>query len=187
MRYLVIIVLLAVALLFAQPAMKTQVADAGGDTSSILGGKGNVISGQFSLAFGKGVNVGNDYVAAFYDSLTPGKLAVNYPNPNSALHCNGSMATSVETIDIPDTYLLEDAKYHTIFTEGDGITLTLPPATTYKGRRYYIRNTDELETVTLDVIASGGNIERDLSITLYEDEGIVVQSDGTDWWKISDF
>jgi len=64
--------------------------------NSILGGSGNQVSNQYSLAFGKGVIVDDpdDYVAAFFSDepgAHPGKVGINEPSPTAELEVNGTV------------------------------------------------------------------------------------------------
>jgi len=156
-----------------------------GTYSAIPGGYHNVVSADYSLAFGRSVSVSDNYVTAFYDTTYPGMVSVNRPSPHSTLHYNGSEASAYETTDT--SYALGTLD-HTLFTTGE-ITVTLPSGSTYDGRIYYIRNTDTdaADDVTLDVVGGGGSIERGVNYIIQNDTGVIVQSDGTNWWIIADY
>ena len=137
------------------------------------------------MSFGREVTVSDDYVTAFYEDYYRGKVGINEPEPHSTIHYDGSEASAYETTDT--SYALGTID-HTLFTEGE-ITVTLPSASTFDGRIYYIRNTDQdaSDDVTLDVTTGGGQIELSTSHTIENDTGVIVQSDGTNWWLISTY
>jgi len=152
-----------------------------GARSAIIGGATNTVSGDYSLAFGRSVSVNNSYVTAFYDGDYPGKLGINEPSPNSTLHYDGSEASAFTSKTSNYTLTVND---HTVFTT-NAITITLPDADECGGRIYYIRNTDE--TYTLKIDGGSTNIERVTDIDIPPDEGVIVQSDGSNWWVIADY
>jgi hypothetical protein len=62
-----------------------------GTFSAILGGYDNTVSANFSQAFGRSVSVNDDYITAFYDDSYPGKVGINEPDPDEALHVVGTV------------------------------------------------------------------------------------------------
>jgi len=159
----------------------------GVDWCVIPGGRSNAITEdtEYSLAFGRKVVVSQDYVAAFFSDDTSGsyrgKLSVNEPDPHSTLHYDDSEASAYTTKNANYTLTTND---HSIFTI-NVITITLPDADAFGGRIYYVRNTDDTDNLTLN--GGGDNIEGGASITIPPNEGVIVQSDGDDWWVIADY
>ena len=166
--------------------MTTDANTINGTHSVIPGGYNNEVTGDFSLAFGRGVSVPDDYVAAFFTS--GGKLGINEPEPHSTLHADGSMATKFlrrsTDIDLSSGTLGEEN--FTILATA-AIDVTLPNATTCAGRIYAIRNISG-GIVTVDVDDSG-DIENEDDIDIPAGEGVIIQSEGTtnDWWIIENF
>ncbi len=64
------------------------------DTASYslaFGHKDTIMNCEHSMAFGNGVRVDNDYIAAFYNEDNPGKVGINQPDPEAELHVNGTV------------------------------------------------------------------------------------------------
>jgi len=93
------------------------------------------IDGDYSLAFGNGVTVDDDYVSAFYNSTNPGKVEINNPDPHSSLQFDGSFATTmlVTGSDVDLSSGTAGEENFTILATA-AITVTLPDATTCGGR-----------------------------------------------------
>ena len=112
-----------------------------GTYSVIPGGYHNVVSGDYSLAFGNSVTVDSNYVTAFYNDTLPGRIGINNPNPHSTLQADGSFATAIRSINsAPDT--LNESDYTVIVDVSDSSTIYIPDPTTCKGRIYFFRNKD---------------------------------------------
>lgn len=169
-----------------------------GDFSAVVGGSFNSVSGFYSQAFGRKVVVPQSYVAAFFsddsaDGAYRGKLSVNEPNPTSTLHYDGSEASAWEEYTTDDGTYDMDTDDHTLFVDGNNITVTLPdpnPTTgdNCPGRIYYIKNTSDDDADSVDVDPSGAvSIDGQTNLYLYSMEGWIIQANDEDWWIIAKF
>lgn len=70
--------------------------------------------------------------------------------------------------------------HHVVFATGNNSDITLPSASANTGREYIIRNRDSSSSVSVSVVASGGNVS-DSSIGT--NTSMTFISDGTDWWS----
>jgi len=159
------------------------------DYSVVPGGGDNSVSGDYSLAFGKDVTVTADYVTAFYDDDYPGKLGINEPGPTSTLHYDGSEASAWAEKNADYTLTVSD---HTIFVDGNGVTLTLPDpdagVDNCPGRIYYIKNISETTADSVNVDPPAGSLIEHLGNKyLHAGEGWVIQADAIRWWIISKY
>ena len=107
----------------------------------------------------------------------------------SSIHLNGTISTRVRTLDGTDNYdLLQDD--HTIIVNLDdtAVTLTLPAASSCKGRQYKIKRDAEAGNnarLTLDT-SDGGDIDEHPTYIVANNLGVCeVVSDGTQWWIMS--
>jgi len=172
--------------------MKTNSNTVSGDYSVVPGGLDNEITSntEYSLAFGRSVSVSSDYIAAFFSSSYKGKLGINEPDPHSTLHYDGSEASA--WAEKTANYTLTGTD-HTIFVDGNGVTLTLPdpdPTTgdNCPGRIYYIKNasSDDADSVDVDP-SSTVTIDGETNLYLHSMEGWIIQADDDEWWIIAKF
>ncbi len=123
--------------------------------------------------------------AKSYDSVMVGGSAV----PNSTLQVDGSMSLAIRRVTANTTVNQTD---NTVLVAPSApVTVTLPDASTVKGRIYTIKkilagavpdNIDNSVTIT---VAGGGQIEGGTSYAIYNAWTFVtVQSDGTAWFII---
>lgn len=123
-----------------------------------------------------------------------GRIAFNYLSAlegglTSSIHLNGTIATRVRTLDGTDDYdLLQDDHTIIVNLNSSAVTLTLPAASTCKGRQYKIKRDAEARNnarLTLDA-ADGGDIDDDPEFEISGNLGVCeVVSDGTQWWVLS--
>ena len=115
--------------------------------------------------------------------ITPaGNVGIGTTEPNSFLHCYGSFATRVHTVTV-DTTL--GANHHVVLVNAsDGNrTITLPNATTCKGRQYIIKKIDSSSNTVTISAQSEQTIDGQSSVDITEQYGIVrVVSDGSNWY-----
>ena len=115
------------------------------------------------------------------------KVGVNNSTPGSGLHVNSSFATAIAAKS--SDYTLTGAD-HTILIDcsSGNVTLTLPTAVGCAGRIYMIKRIDD--TANAANINSNGSEEiegstNSASVTAMG--SIVIQSDNSGWWKISEY
>jgi len=114
-----------------------------------------------------------------------GYVGVLTSSPNSMLDVNGSVSTAIAAYAAAHT---ADENDYTMLVSGT-TTITLPDAATCAGRTYVIKNVD---VNTVSIISNGGDLDGtdidgaatyDLATQYYS---VTVQSDGSDWWIISE-
>jgi hypothetical protein len=114
-----------------------------------------------------------------------GYVGVSTSSPTSTLHVTGSVAKSITTKTANYTATVND---HTIICDNTGgaITISLPAASGCSGRVYVIKKVSGiLLNVTIDPNAAetiDGSSSRVLTLQY---EGVMIQSDGSNWFVIS--
>lgn len=139
------------------------------------------------------------FCCVFIFSLFPSQTGINTDKPLSTLDVNGSIGSSIVTAS--GSLDLTAANYYTvIYTGGSSIpTFTLPDPTLCKGRIYRLVNaasSTNYHAITLSrpiFIYSGRSVNK-IEISMYTTNGglsdstiqntAVIQSDGTNWWRI---
>ncbi len=102
--------------------------------------------------------------------------------PNSALQVDGSFSLPIKSIS--SSYSLLDTD-HTIISRGADVTL--PSANGRKGRIYIIKNVSSSSDLTVSTSGSDEiDGEDELEIESGKGQVFTLQSDGADWWIISD-
>jgi hypothetical protein len=140
-------------------------------------------------ATGSGVNnnlqigaKGSGYTALGVTSggTLQGNVGVGVGTPTSALHINGSLATSIRESTV--TAITVAATDHTvIYTTTTGIpAFTLPAATTCSGREYRLVN----YSATAGTVSSYTAFTGIAATTILAQSSIVVQSNGTTWRRV---
>ena len=105
----------------------------------------------------------------------------------SKLTVGGSFATPSPTPDVSTTYTFTDLDHTKTFDtslNGANTVVTIPDATSCPGREYYIKVTNG--TFGADISPTVGFIEGSATYSILSGEGVIIQSDGTDWWVIAD-
>ncbi|WP_295122496.1 hypothetical protein [uncultured Chitinophaga sp.] len=101
----------------------------------------------------------------------------------STLNVEGSLSAAIRTITAAGAILDND---YTVLVQIGGAgtnTVSLPDATTSKGRIYNIKKLPAGAENILEITSAGGTIEGAASTTITVDySGIQVQSDGTNWY-----
>ena len=167
-------------------------------------GSGNILIGKYLTSFASSttdnqMNIGN---TIFATGMTTAGAKVGIGNgnnaPKSTLDVGGSISKPIVVKN--GDYTATDADHTIIFyyPQGTGeVVLTLPEASTCKGRIYYIRTIETTTSADRLVIAahSGDLIDGEIEIEIgfqgldldYGQivDGVVIQSDGTMWWMIS--
>jgi hypothetical protein len=69
-------------------------------------------------------------------------------------------------------------------TTAHGITVTLPSAADYKGRRYIFKKTKATHSLAIQATAIDDGSEISMN---NKNEAITVMSDGSQWWVIAKF
>jgi hypothetical protein len=114
-----------------------------------------------------------------------GNVGVGTATPIATLDVNGSLAMNLNTINADYTITNTDSYYTLICnTSTNTITVTLPTASTNNGRVLIIKRVG-VNSVTIDVQGSetiDGAVSRLLNANY---RGVVVQSDGINWFVIS--
>lgn len=157
-----------------------------GEYSVIPGGRQDTVSGNYSFAFGYGVKVDDNYVSAFYDTLHPGKLGINKPDPHSTLQADGSFALPLVEEGSSD-YTLGVNDYTIVITNGD-YNVYLPQPDGLKGRVYVVKNKhDSGGPILLLCDYASEYIDGTAGttgISIAQGECRMVQSNGSDTWYI---
>lgn len=90
----------------------------------------------------------------------------------------GRLSINFRTVTTTSTLLATD-----LIVLADGtITLTLPPANTFRGRIMDIKNIDAVTTVTIDQDGSETIDGSAATVSLLALESLTLFSDGTEWW-----
>ena len=164
-----------------------------------ISGDGNISIGASvvlaNLSASNQMNIGNTIYATGMKTASV-KVGIGNGNntPSSTLDVNGSISKPirVET----GNYTATDGDYTIIFNHTSGKqTLSLPAASTCKGRIYHIRNMAITNTADRLVIDPDGTEKIDGSETMEvgkeglnitsTSHSVTIQSDGSGWWIIS--
>ena len=154
---------------------------------------GNFVPGE--IAFSTGTNAAGNTSRMTIKS--DGKVGIGISAPTSTLDVAGSVSKPI-TIQTSN-YTAAENDYTIICTPPSGVlTVSLPTATTYKGRIYIIRNTrvgsgDPIITIVPAVgeFFDGIAALTTLSVGYHQiltagvSHSVTIQSDGTGWWVIS--
>jgi hypothetical protein len=101
--------------------------------------------------------------------------------PNSRLHVNGSLTLPIVTKSADYTATIDD--YTMVFTAS--ATLNLPTAVGIAGRIYVVKSGSGV-TVTIDP-AGSETIDGNLTHSSTSLKGHMIQSDGANWWILSQY
>ncbi len=116
----------------------------------------------------------------FSQLITDGNLGIGTANPASKLDINGSFAVPVTVPDI-NGYVLKDTDC--VILDAPGYDLSLPAASSRKGRRYIVKN-NSAGNITVQITAVGDTIDGAGSKTLTAGQKIQTVSDGVNSWLI---
>ena len=127
------------------------------------------------------------YTHMLYVDGSANKVGIRQTTPTSGLHVNTSFATPIITKSANATI---SAFQHTILANcaTGNVTLTLPTATGCTGRMYIIKRIDD--SANAANIDSNGSEEIEGSTDSASVPGmssIVLQSDGSGWWKVAEY
>jgi len=115
------------------------------------------------------------------------RVAIDTSTPNSGLHVNTSVAFAGKAITQNYTATASD---HMIFVNAgqSSITLSLPTAVGIAGRQYVIKRVDinGQNQVTVDPNGSQ-TIEGAVTKSIENQNSIVIVSDNSNWWIVSEF
>jgi len=115
------------------------------------------------------------------------RVAIDTSTPNSGFHVNTSVAFAGKAITQNYTATASD---HMIFVNAgqSSVTLSLPTAVGISGRQYIIKRVDGngQNQVTIDPNGSQ-TIEGDATRALTGQNSIVIVSDNSNWWIVSEF
>ena len=129
-----------------------------------------------------------------------GKVGIGTDTPNSLFEVNGSVSKPITIITTTDDYTADETDYTIVYhIDGSGkdATLTLPSASTCKGRFYYIRTTNGNSSSQIKIQAASGDkifgkTDEDFieignpGIFASTTWSVLIQSDGVNrWWVIS--
>lgn len=117
--------------------------------------------------------------------MQSGKVGINVAGatPNSTLQVTGSLALSVRTITTNGQDLtLGDNDYTVIKTSTGTSDITLPAASSCPGRIYVLKRV--AGAGTMNVASNGGTVELN---TLASGRAVTFQSNGTNWYAISQY
>ena len=125
---------------------------------------------------------------AIYVDGANDKIGIKESSPNSGFHVGTSFSHASRTITQNYT---ADADDHTIFVNASAnsvVTLSLPTASGILGRQYIIKRIDSnlSANVTIDPNSSE-TIEGSATKVLSDQNSIVIQSDGSNWWIMAEF
>ena len=115
------------------------------------------------------------------------RVAINTSTPNSGFHVNTSVAFAGKAITQNYTATASD---HMIFVNAgqSSITLSLPTAVGIAGRQYIIKRVDGNGQNQVTVDPNGSQtIEGDATRALTGQNSIVIVSDNSNWWIVSEF
>lgn len=115
----------------------------------------------------------------FRDSIAVGSAAT----PNSTLQVEGSVSMAIRTE--TGNYTVTAADNTILVNPAAPVTITLPAATTIKGRIYTIKKIGGGLDNAVTIQPTGGQIEGGASYPIYNDWTFVtIQTDGTNWFVI---
>lgn len=147
-------------------------------------GNTNISAG--SIIFGNitsdaSTEVGQDNTNFFWDN-TNKRLGVKTNAPTSTLHNVGSFSLPIRGAGADLT--LTETDYTVVKNTGANITITLPAASSCRGRIYVIK---KAANGTLVIASNGGQIDAAANVSLSSGQRIsyTIQSDGTNWWIIA--
>lgn len=110
-------------------------------------------------------------------------------SPTSTLDVSGSFALSSQTTVSATSVIALTSDQTTVFVNGGGATVTLPAASSCKGRVIMIKQT--IANISTTINTAGGLIEGAGAFTLGPVVGfrksIIVTSDGSNWWIVSQY
>jgi hypothetical protein len=115
------------------------------------------------------------------------RVAINTSTPNSGFHVNTSVAFAGKAITQNYTATASD---HMIFVNAgqSSITLSLPTAVGIAGRQYIIKRVDGNGQNQVTVDPNGSQtIEGAVTKSIENQNSIVIVSDNSNWWIVSEF
>lgn len=115
------------------------------------------------------------------------RVAIDTSTPNSGLHVNTSVAFAGKAITQNYTATASD---HMIFVNAgqSSITLSLPTAVGIAGRQYIIKRVDGNGQNQVTVDPNGSQtIEGAVTKSIENQNSIVIVSDNSNWWIVSEF
>lgn len=125
-------------------------------------------------------------------SHTTSDVAVGTNAPTSTFHVEGSISNSIQQVVGPAVYDLSPSDHIILANVGtDNVNINLPSAAVCEGRSYRIKTIGEagqpLNATCTITPFSGESIENmdTLQLNLFVSENIMIVSDGTAWWVIS--
>jgi len=146
-------------------------------------GSDAALSGRFVIANSNGFlsGTGGEYLTV----EAGGNVGIGSTDPSSELDVNGSLALKLTTKVAAYTLTDDD---HTILVNAR-VAITLPNASTCDDRIYVVKRIVGIGIGTVTIFpAFGQNIDGALSKVLgTQYQTVTLQSDGADWWIISDF
>lgn len=148
-------------------------------------GNTNIVSG--SIIFGNvtsdaSAEVGQDNANLYWNNTTK-RLGVMTNTPTSSLSSNGTFSLPIRIFSSGTTTFGEN-DYTIVKSTGGNLTVTLPAATTCKGRIYVFK---KVAGGTVTINSSGGTIDGAANQTIATGtmRAYTIQSDGTNWWIIA--
>jgi len=78
---------------------------ASGIGASIINGLNNIVSGRYSFAFGRNINIIDDYYAVFFSPTYPGRVGINTEKPSSSLEVHGGNITLTNSTPTEKNYI----------------------------------------------------------------------------------
>lgn len=126
--------------------------------------------------------VGQDNANLYWNN-TSKRLGVLTNTPNSSLSSNGSFSLPIRVFN-SGTTTLSESDYTILKSAGGTATVTLPNASTCRGRIYVIK---KMTGGSITINSSGGDVENATSVSMGTGTkyAYTFQSDGADWWIIS--
>jgi len=115
------------------------------------------------------------------------RVAIDTSTPNSGLHVNTSVAFAGKVISQNYTATASD---HMIFVNAgqSSVTLSLPTAVGIAGRQYIIKRVDGNGQNQVTVDPNGSQtIEGAVTKSIENQNSIVIVSDNSNWWIVSEF
>lgn len=147
-------------------------------------GNNNIANGSIifgSITSDASSEVGQDNANFFWDN-TNKRLGLKTNAPTSTLDNDGSFSLPIRGVSASTT--LTENDYTVVKNTGANITVTLPAASSCKGRIYVVK---KAANGTLTIDTNGGQIDGNASVSLISSarNSYTIQSDGSNWWIIA--
>lgn len=147
-------------------------------------GNNNITNGSIifgSITSDASSEVGQDNANFFWDN-TNKRLGLKTNAPTSTLDNDGSFSLPIRGVSASTT--LTENDYTVVKNTGANITVTLPAASSCKGRIYVVK---KAANGTLTIDTNGGQIDGNASVSLISSarNSYTIQSDGSNWWIIA--